>query len=69
MRPLRVNLSAADIDDRGASSHDIAPFCRKGHLFALAGRGRFRPTKVGHGPSAITLAMQCGLPPHVRASS
>jgi hypothetical protein len=40
MRPLRVNLSAADIDDRGASSHDIEPFCRKGHLVALAGRGR-----------------------------
>jgi hypothetical protein len=58
MRSLWVNLSAADIDDRGASSHDIESFCRKGHFCRPSREGRFRPTKVGHGPSAITLVMR-----------
>ena len=49
MRPLRVNLSAADIDDRGASSHDIEPFCREGHLCRPSREGPVPADKGGHG--------------------
>jgi len=68
MRPLRVNLSAADIDDRGASSHDTEPFCRKGHLCrpsrepVPADKGWARSQRHNSGDA-------CGLPLHVGASS